>query len=210
MQKINFINGQSPALNANNLNLIQTNVENAIDDAIDEATGTASSDATSKVNSMASTLRGEISTAQSNAVGTANTYTDNKVKNATLTIQKNGSNVATFGANASSNVTANITVPTVNNGTLTIQKNGSTVATFGANTSDNKTANITVPTNNNQLTNGAGYITATEAKNYADTVAQNARNGAYSDTQWYVSSYKIQYGTSLPSSADNGVVFLLY
>ena len=35
------------------------------------------------------------------------------VNNATLTIQKNGTNVATFGANASSNVTANITVPIV-------------------------------------------------------------------------------------------------
>ena len=35
------------------------------------------------------------------------------VNNATLTIQKNGTNVATFGANANSNVTANITVPTV-------------------------------------------------------------------------------------------------
>ena len=32
--------------------------------------------------------------------------------NGTLTIQKNGSNVATFGANSSSNVTANISVPT--------------------------------------------------------------------------------------------------
>ena len=37
------------------------------------------------------------------------TYT---VNNATLTIQKNGSNVATFTSNASSNVTANISVPT--------------------------------------------------------------------------------------------------
>lgn len=34
------------------------------------------------------------------------------VNNATLTIQKNGTTVASFGANASSNVTANITVPT--------------------------------------------------------------------------------------------------
>ena len=34
------------------------------------------------------------------------------VNDATLTIQKNGTNVATFTANASSNVTANITVPT--------------------------------------------------------------------------------------------------
>lgn len=40
------------------------------------------------------------------------TYT---VNNATLTIQKNGSNVATFTSNASSNVTCNITVPTNTN-----------------------------------------------------------------------------------------------
>ena len=37
------------------------------------------------------------------------------VNNATLTIQKNGTNVETFTANASSNVTANITVPTDTN-----------------------------------------------------------------------------------------------
>ena len=34
------------------------------------------------------------------------------VGNATLTIQKNGTNVQTFTANATSNKTANITVPT--------------------------------------------------------------------------------------------------
>ena len=51
-------------------------------------------------------------------VATTGSYNDlsNKptiptVNNATLTIQKNGSNVATFTANASSNVTANISVP---------------------------------------------------------------------------------------------------
>lgn len=66
------------------------------------------------------------------------------VNNGTLTIQKNGSNVATFSANQAGNTTANISVPTVNNGTLTIQKNGSTVATFSANQSGNTTANITV------------------------------------------------------------------
>ena len=52
-------------------------------------------------------------------VATSGSYNDlsNKptiptVNNKTLTIQKNGSNVATFTANSSSNVTANITVPT--------------------------------------------------------------------------------------------------
>ena len=66
------------------------------------------------------------------------------VNNGTLTIQKNGSNVATFSANQEGNTTANINVPAVNNGTLTIQKNGATVATFSANQSGNTTANITV------------------------------------------------------------------
>ena len=66
------------------------------------------------------------------------------VNNGTLTIQKNGANVATFTANQAGNTTANISVPAVNNGTLTIQKNGTTVATFSANQSGNTTANITV------------------------------------------------------------------
>lgn len=84
------------------------------------------------------------------------------VNDATLTIQKNGTTVNTFTANASSNKTVNIEVPTVvseltndagyitnadiptvNNATLTIQKNGTNVATFTANSSTNKTANIT-------------------------------------------------------------------
>lgn len=53
------------------------------------------------------------------AVATSGSYTDltdkptiPTVNNATLTIQKNGSTVETFTANASANVTANITVPT--------------------------------------------------------------------------------------------------
>ena len=46
------------------------------------------------------------------ADGTTKSLYAPTVNNATLTIQKNGSNVKTFTANASSNVTANITVPT--------------------------------------------------------------------------------------------------
>ena len=72
-----------------------------------------------------------------------------QVNNGTLTIQRNGSNVATFSANQAGNTTANISVPTVNNGNLTIQNNGATVATFSANQAGNTTANISVPTVNN-------------------------------------------------------------
>ena len=66
------------------------------------------------------------------------------VNNATLTIQKNGTTVKTFTANASSDVTANITVPTkvsdltndsgytTNTGTITgVSVNGTSVATSG-------------------------------------------------------------------------------
>lgn len=66
------------------------------------------------------------------------------VNNATLTIQKNGTNVATFTANSSTNATANITVPTKtsdltndsgftgNTGTITgVSANGTSVATSG-------------------------------------------------------------------------------
>ena len=81
------------------------------------------------------------------------------VNNGILTIQKNGSTVATFTANQAGNSTANITVPTVNNGTLTIQKDGSTVATFTANQAGNTTANITISEIHSQSVSGAvGWV----------------------------------------------------
>lgn len=66
------------------------------------------------IDGMFNTALGSLAT-----VATSGSYNDlsNKptiptVNNATLTIQKNGTTVKTFTANASSNVTANITVPT--------------------------------------------------------------------------------------------------
>jgi len=91
------------------------------------------------------------------------------VNNATLTIQKNGTNVQTFTANQSTAATANIVV---NNATLTIQKNGSTVQTFSADQSTNATANITVPTKTSELTNDAGYITQAAFEQYVAALSQ--------------------------------------
>lgn len=51
-------------------------------------------------------------------------------------------------------------IPTVSTATLTIQKNGTDVATFTTNDPTPVTANITVPTDTSELTNGAGYQTA--------------------------------------------------
>lgn len=95
--------------------------------------------------------------------------------NATLTIQKNGTNVQTFTANATSNATANISVPTdtsdltngawfitssaVKDWTLTIQKNWTTIDTFSANSASNKTVNVTVPTAVTDLSDASNYQT---------------------------------------------------
>ena len=92
------------------------------------------------------------------------------VNNATLTIQRNGSNVGTFTANQNTNQTVNITVPTTtsqltnNSGYITIsdvpvQVNADWNATNGAAQILNKP---NIPTNVSQLNNDAGYITAAQ------------------------------------------------
>ena len=71
----------------------------------------------SKINAKLST---KVNSTDLASVATSGSYNDlinkptiPKVNNATLTIQKNGSTVATFTANSSTSTTANITVPTV-------------------------------------------------------------------------------------------------
>lgn len=83
------------------------------------------------------------------------------------------------------------TIPTVNNGTLTIQRNGDNVATFGANNSANITANIAVPTNTSQLTNGAGFITASGAP----VQSVNGKTGNVTLTATNVGALPISGGT---------------
>lgn len=98
-----------------------------------------------------------------------------------LTIQKNGSDIDTFSANATSNKSINITVPTATSD-LTNDSNFATVSQ--------------IPTNNNQLTNGAGYITSADLPtNYVTTDTDQNITG----TKTFVGSKKIafkQSGTS--------------
>lgn len=89
------------------------------------------------------------------------------------------------------------TIPTVNDAALTIQKNGTTVATFTANSATPTTANIAVPTNNNELTNGAGYQTATEV--------QDAINDALED----ITGIDFQVVQTLPATGEKGVIYLM-
>ena len=81
------------------------------------------------------------------------------VNDGQLTINVNGSAVATFTANQAGNSTANITVPaapTVGDGELKINVDGATVATFTANQAGNTTANITISEIDSQGKQGAG------------------------------------------------------
>jgi hypothetical protein len=67
-------------------------------------------DGTSDLNKI---LKVTTATNNSSKIKTEATWvTPDYPNNGTLTIQKNGTNVATFGANSASNVTANISVPT--------------------------------------------------------------------------------------------------
>ena len=102
-------------------------------------------------------------------VATSGNYNDlsNKptiptVNNATLTIQKNGTNVATFTANASSNVTANISVPNVTStytATGTDAVNGVAVSNAIATKQDNLVSGTNIKTINGTSILGSGNIT---------------------------------------------------
>lgn len=89
------------------------------------------------------------------------------------------------------------TIPTVHDSTLTIQKNGNSVGTFSNNQSTNETINITVPTNTNELTNGAGFQTASEV-----STAITAAIAGISGVQFEIVS-------QLPASGQSGVFYLL-
>lgn len=128
-------------------------------------------------------------------------YIKNKptIWNATLTIQRNWTQVNTFTANATSNVTANISVPTktsditndswfidkdVNNLTnYTLTTSLATVATSGSyNDLSNKPS---IPTNTSDLNNDSGFIDkdVNDLTNYtlSSSLATVATSGSYTD-----------------------------
>ena len=86
------------------------------------------------------------------------------VNDGTLTIQKNGTSVATFTANQASNATANITVP---------------VNTSDLNNDSGFITSASLPTKTSDLTNDGSDGTSTYVE--ADDLATIATTGAYSD-----------------------------
>ncbi len=135
------------------------------------------------------------------------------VNNATLTIQQNGTNVQTFTANQSTDVTANITVPTntsdlnndsgfitssslptVNNSTITIQKNGTDVDSFTTNASSAKTINLTLSKSDVGLSNVENKSSATIR---SELTASNVTTAlGYTPAGWTVLSLTQTVSTS--------------
>lgn len=82
----------------------------------------------------------------------------------------------------------------------------------------NKTVNIAVPTNNNQLTNGAGYQTATDVDGLIDTALANGSDpytttsdaqGLIDDALADITGIDFQVVTTLPASGVKGTIYLV-
>lgn len=138
-------------------------------------------------------------------VATSGSYNDlsNKptiptVNNASLVIQKNSSNVATFTANASANVTCNISVPTK----VSDLSNDSGFIT-GITANNVTTALGYTPYNSS---NPSGYITGITANNVTTALGYTPYNSTnpngYTSNTGTVKSVRVQAGTGLASSTS--------
>lgn len=109
-----------------------------------------------------------------------------------LTISEQGTLSATGGGTADSVAWENVQdKPTTIAGYgITDAKINNKIITLGANT-------VTVPTNNNELTNGAGYQTASDV--------ESAINDAIGD----ITGFEFQIVEELPGTGKKGVIYLI-
>ena len=109
-----------------------------------------------------------------------------------LTISEQGTLSATGGGTADSVAWENVQdKPTTIAGYgITDAKINNKTITLGANT-------VTVPTNNNELTNGAGYQTASDV--------ESAINDAIGD----ITGFEFQIVEDLPGTGEKGVIYLI-
>lgn len=108
------------------------------------------------------------------------------VNNGTLTIQKNGTTIATFSANQSSGATANITVPTntnqLTNGAGFITSSGS--CAYATSAASAQSATYANSANSARSAESADYATRAGSADSAAsaTTAQNAVNATYASS----------------------------
>ena len=165
-------------------------------------------------------------------VATSGSYNDlsNKptipnVYNKTLTIQKNGTNVATFTSNSNSDVTADITVPTkvselsndsgfitgISWDKVTNKPTLATVATSGSYTDLSNTP--TIPTKVSQLENDMGFGTGGDTSDCVHKTGNETINGTKTFTAGPVASNSATtngYFIKLNAIARNDVPSQLY
>lgn len=165
-------------------------------------------------------------------VATSGSYNDlsNKptipnVYNKTLTIQKNGTNVATFTSNSNTDVTADITVPTkvselsndsgfitgISWDKVTNKPTLATVATSGSYTDLSNTP--TIPTKVSQLENDMGFGTGGDTSDCVHKTGDETINGVKTFTASpFVSNYAVTNGffTKLNTIARNEVPSQIY
>ena len=120
-----------------------------------------------------------------------NTYT---VNNATLTIQKNGTNVATFTSNASSNATANITVPT---------KTSELTNDSGFLTSHQSLSNYVTLNSNQTLTSTKTFTTSINTASPPTSSKETWRLIFNKDSADTDSSSAVQLGVTQPANSHN-------
>lgn len=150
---------------------------------------TALGDDANFASTVTTALGNKANSADLATVATSGSYTDlsNKpsiptVNDATLTIQKNGTTVNTFTANASSNVTCNITVPTK--------------------TSDLTNDSNFVDTSNSAVASG---ITSAKVSSYDSHIADTDIHVTTADkNKWNNNTYVLRYSSS--SITDNSTI----
>lgn len=145
----------------------------------------------------------------------ANKPTIPTVNDATLTIQKNGTDVATFTANSASAVTANITVPTdtsdLTNGagfitTAALSNYYTKSETYSQQEVNSLINTLPIPTKTSDLTNDGSDGTSTYVE--ADGLATVATSGSYNDllNKPTIPSYSDFTGATSSTAGAHGLV----
>lgn len=144
------------------------------------------------------------------------------IGSADLTIQRNGSGIGTFSANATSGVTVNISVPTtatdvgalpsstiIGDGRVIFQKNGTAISTITANQTSTTTVNFTIPTTASDVnalpdttTIGAANTTIQVNSTAVGTINANATSASAINISVPTNTNQLTNGAGFITSSD--------